>query len=102
MRCPCCDGTGQIDPGPPVRLTRTQTRIYFEVRKCPHGIPIRELAERIFRHREDGGPLCWNDVIRSTVYKMNLRLAPVREKIRTEAGVYKLFHAATSFQMRGP
>jgi hypothetical protein len=89
--CPCCEGKGTIEPGHPVRLTPIQGKIYNLVRAARFGIDVSRLAAAVYADRIDGGPHGANWSINTQIYKMNRRLEPVGERIRSEGLVYKLF-----------
>lgn len=94
--CPCCEGKGTIEPGPPARLTPIQTKIYNAVRTAKHGIPISRLADQVYTDRRDGDPETSWDVIRTQVYQMNKRLAAVGERVKSEGKMYRLFRSRTA------
>ena len=56
MRCPCCNGAGEIEPQAPVALTPLQFKIYEAVRRSARGISGPELVSRVYADRIDGGP----------------------------------------------
>jgi hypothetical protein len=91
IRCPCRAGKGTIEPGPPMRLTPIQAKIYEAVRAAKHGIPISKLADQVYADRIDGGPETSWDVIRTQVCQMNKRLAAAGENVRSEGKLYRLF-----------
>jgi hypothetical protein len=96
IRCPCCEGKGTIEPGPPAKLTPIQTKIYLAVRAAGHGIPISRLANEVYADRIDGGPLTARDVMHTQIHLMNKRLSEVGENIRSEGKLYRLFRSLSS------
>ena len=92
--CPCCVGAGVIEDGPPVRLTKTQARIWDVVRRCPDGIAIDALAQRVYAHRDDGGPECAEKVVQVMIHFANKKLRTVGQVIKgcsgSGASSYKL------------
>lgn len=96
IRCPCCEGKGTIEPGPPTKLTPIQTKIYLAVRAAGHGIAHSRLADQVYADRIDGGPATARNVIATQVYLMNKRLAGVGEQVRSEGRAYRLIrHVST-------
>lgn len=92
MKCPCCNGTGEIVPETPVRLSRMQARIWHFVRRSGYGISSEDLTDRIYADRADGGPISARRSIWVTVAATNKRLAAVKQKIVSTGGVYRLEH----------
>lgn len=88
--CPCCNGSGDIEPGPPVELTPTQTTIYNVVRTAKSDVPIARLVNAVYSDRIGGGPIAADDVIRSQVYQLNKRLATVGQRIGSKGKGYRL------------
>lgn len=96
MKCPCCNGSGEVDDDvSPVHLSPLQFRIWDIVRKSPHGISIRDLVDRVYIDREDGGPEYATRCVWRTVWNANRRLAVVDQRIVSTKGwgsLYRLEH----------
>ena len=90
MKCPCCGGTGEIDPKAPVDLSPLQFRIYDIVRRAKDGIPGPLLIDRVYAHYPDGGPLTASRSVYVQIRRMNERLAAVRERVASTGSVYRL------------
>jgi len=92
--CPCCEGRGVVEPGAPTKLTPMQREIYLAVRAAKDGISMRRLSDRVYEDQIDGGPDGCFVAIRAQVYSLNKRLAPFGERVRSEAGVFRLFRTS--------
>ena len=84
MKCPCCNGTGEVaeetvQPAP-VPMTRLQFRIWDILRRSD-GINISALVGRTYANRADGGPEHARESVYVTISKLNRRLAPIGQKI---------------------
>jgi hypothetical protein len=93
MKCPCCNGTGQIEDVAHARLTPLQARIYGIILKGP--ISVAGLTEVVYADRLDGGPATARNTISVTIHYANQRLAPVHQRIVSTKGhgsVYRLEH----------
>jgi hypothetical protein len=93
IRCPCCEGCGRIQAGPPVRLTPKQRAIYDAVRSARHGLPASRLIGMMYADDIDGGPVTAAQAFYVHVYKMNQRLAACGERIKSDGGFYRLFRS---------
>ena len=106
ITCPCCGGRGEIEEKAPVPLSPLEFAIYDTVRRCPDGINVHELADRVYAGRRDGGPEYAGSSIRVTIMRVNrklkgkgLRIAGTYhrtgERLQTaEAGVNRAEHLA--------
>lgn len=92
IKCPCCNGTGEIEQDAPVYLSPMQLKIYNIVRKR-NGILPSDLVNRVYATDPDGGPEFAQISVRVAIVKANARLAAAGERIaggRTQ--FYKLIH----------
>lgn len=80
-----------VEPGPPTKLTPMQAKIYLTVRAAKDGIPMPRLSNRVYEDRPDGGPESSFVTIRTQIYLLNKRLAPFGERVKSDAGAFKLF-----------
>lgn len=92
MKCPCCNGTGEIEPRAPVHLSRLQMRIWHFVRRSGYGIATSDLTDRVYADRPDGGPVSARRCVWVLVMGTNKRLAAVKQRIVSTGGVYRLEH----------
>ncbi len=94
ITCPCCGGRGEIEERAPVELHPLEFRIWDVVRRSPYGIGGIALTERVYAHRDDGGPDNAANVVRVTMGRANRKLASAGLRIvATTTGpssVYKL------------
>ena len=92
--CPCCNGSGTIEAGPPVPLTPMQFRVWDAVRQSRHGITAPAIAERIYSDRYDGGPEFAKGCVYATIKHANRRLQAAGIAIvcstHARGGVYKI------------
>lgn len=72
MNCCCC--------GQPLPMRRHPfrwglvRRIYEFVALSPRGVQIKEIADHLWGHDREGGPLDWKGVIRQTIIRANKTL----------------------------
>ena len=92
MKCPCCNGSGEIVPQAPVYLSRMQSRIWHFVRRSGDGISSENLIDRIYADHPDGGPLNARRSIWVTIVAANKRLSEARQRIVARGGIYRLEH----------
>jgi hypothetical protein len=94
MKCPCCEGTGEIEDVIPMFLTPNQRTIYSTVMRSKGGAPGTKLVDALYSHRADGGPLFAWDSLHVTIYNMNKLLASIGERLcadkRGSGAVYRL------------
>jgi hypothetical protein len=89
MKCPCCNGTGEIEDRPPVLLPPLQHRIWDIVRKS-NGIAVADLVERVYAGTKDGGPQNPRNTISVSVHHANVRLAAANMRLVSSHGQYWL------------
>lgn len=89
--CPCCQGKGTVEKGPPVRLSRVQAKIYLAIRSAgPDGMPLSRVVTVAYEDRIDGGPLGAEGTVRTQICHINKQLAVVGERLRGGNGGYRL------------
>lgn len=89
IKCPCCQGAGEIEETAPVHLSPMQLKIYKAVRYAHYGLSSTELANKVYADRDDGGPLWASTSVCVQVKRLNERLAAVGQKVGCGNG--KLF-----------
>jgi hypothetical protein len=94
IKCPCCEGTGEIEDTIPLFLTPLQIEIYKATRDTKGGIGIDALINKLYGDRHDGGPDFAQDVVHVTIFNMNKRLAAIKEQVKANrrgaGAVYRL------------
>lgn len=92
--CPCCQGKGEVEDEPPIKLTPLQEKIYSLVARCRLG--GHEVVARLYGHDPDGGPDYALESVHVHINKMNKRLAIVGKKVvsthRGPGGTYKIIN----------
>ena len=84
--CKCCGQTLPVIRPFDLDFTRTERQIVNIVQKAgQHGISFERLFDKLYGHREDGGPENRN-VISVFVAKINKKLALVGKEIRSPVG----------------
>ncbi len=100
MKCPCCDGTGEVKAlagWAPAGLSPLQFRIWDILRKSQDGLSIEDLIERVYDSRPKGRPSWAQPCIAAIVRDANLRLAKVKLCIVSSKGhgsIYRLERVA--------
>ena len=92
IKCPCCNGTGEIEPHTPVYLSRMQSRVWHFVRTAGAGIEGEKLVAKVYADDVDGGPLTARRSISVIINKANQRLAKAGQRIVARGTVYRLEH----------
>jgi hypothetical protein len=95
MKCPCCNGVGEIEDAAPVHLSPMEHRIWNTVRRSKHGITITDLTAHVYADRPDGGPISARHCIWVLTHAANKRLAAAKQRITATKGhgsVYRLEH----------
>ena len=94
VRCPCCEGSGEIEEGAPVPLSPMQLCIFDIVRKSKYGVPGPALVDRVYADWADGGPINAYNSVQVQIRRLNDRLAKAGLRIASEThgegGGYKL------------
>jgi hypothetical protein len=92
--CPCCGGSGSIEPAAPVPLSQMQFKIWSAIRQSRHGLSAPQIVERVYSDRIDGGPLHAKTCIYLTIRAANLRLKSAGVEIASttgaRGGIYKI------------
>jgi cyanate lyase len=86
MKCPCCDGTGEIEEKAPVALSPMQFRVYDIVRRSKYGIAGKDLVTRMYGDRDDGGPITAEISMHVIVNRLNERLGVVGQRVACGVG----------------
>lgn len=86
ITCPCCFGTGRIEEQSPVPLTPLQFLIYDKVRRSKYGITGSDLVKSIYEDRIDGGPEWAQASMATTIFRLNVRLKLVGQRVRSGNG----------------
>jgi hypothetical protein len=100
MRCPCCNGSGEITPKSPVPLTPTEFAIWDAVRKSMYGIDAAAIVRQIYADRSDGGPEYARGCVYLAIRSANRRLRAVGQQIvstnRNHGSVYRIQYEVAS------
>lgn len=91
MKCPCCNGTGEIELNAPALLTPLQYHLWDALRRAPEGLTTRVLVDRLYGDREDGGPNNDRQCIFNLTHQANKRLAVVGYRIVASRGRYSTY-----------
>ena len=79
VKCHCCDGSGEVEDDPPLKLTPMQDRIYKLVTK--YRLDGHELVSKLYGHLYDGGPDYALDTVHVHINKMNKALIPLGKRV---------------------
>lgn len=82
IKCPCCDGTGTIEEGPPIPLPVMQAKIYDIVRRQKQGITSADLVTKVYEDHADGGPDFAAISVRVMIKRINDKLKSCNQRIR--------------------
>ena len=82
MKCPCCNGTGTIEEGPPIPLPVMQAKIYDIVRRQKQGITNPDLVTKVYEDHADGGPDFAAVSVRVMIKRINDKLVSCNQRIR--------------------
>lgn len=92
VKCPCCDGTGQIEERAPVPLSPLQFKVYDIIRKSVHGITGPHLVDRVYADRSDGGPDFASVSVHVMIKRINDKLKPHGQRLgATNRGIGGIF-----------
>ncbi len=96
MKCPCCNGSGEIKEHAPVYLSPMQFKVYDTIRRSPHGITGPRLVDKVYADRHDGGPDYASVSVHVMIKRINDKLKGKKQQIwatnRGRGGVFKLVH----------
>jgi hypothetical protein len=100
VRCPCCNGSGEIEPASPVPLTPMEFAVWDAVRKSKYGVDAAAIARQVYADRYDGGPLFAQNCIYLAIRRANRRLSAAGQQIvstnRNRGSVYRIRHVGIS------
>jgi hypothetical protein len=105
VRCPCCNGSGEIESASPVPLAPMEFAVWDAVRRSKYGIDAAAIAAKIYADRYDGGPEYAQTCIYLTIRRANRRLKAVGQQIvssnRNRGSVYRIQYACDPLSERG-
>lgn len=87
VSCPCCDGQGLIDDAADLdKLTPSEKRLLSILSKAGNGISIDAIVDRMYAHRDDGGPDWAKNTIHVIRHNMKPKLTKMGVKIHSRRG----------------
>jgi hypothetical protein len=96
VRCPCCNGRGEIEPASPVPLAPLEFAIWDVVRRSRHGLDAAAIANKVYADRIDGGPEFARTCVHLTIRRANRRLSAAGQQIvssnRNRGSIYRIQH----------
>ncbi len=96
MRCPCCNGSGEIEPASPVPLTPMEFAVWDAVRRSKYGLDASAIARQVYADRIDGGPEFARTCIYLAIKSANRRLKATGQQIvssnRNRGSTYRIQH----------
>lgn len=72
VRCPCCNGVGEIEDAPNVPLSPTQQRIYRIIARGE--LDCHTIVDLLYKDDPDGGPEYALVAFRAQVQRINKKL----------------------------
>lgn len=81
IKCPCCNGVGTVEEGPPIPLPVMQARIYDIMRRQKNGITNADLTTKVYEDHADGGPDFAAISVRVMIYRINGKLKAYGQQI---------------------